>query len=201
MTNIKKTVFHDFTNPEFCSKSDIKSLIHSINLLGNDLIGVELGVFQAQSFCTILHNCPNIKCLYGVDSYLPYDDYIKSDYDGTPACSFFEKDLDIIKSIAFSRIKYSGMSEKVIFYNEDSNEAVKKFNTESIDFIFIDTYLTEDQVKNDLETWYPIVKKGGLFSGHDWNSKQVRRPVLNFREKYKISSNLSIFDSCWAWIK
>ena len=42
----------------------------------------------------------------------------------------YEKDIELTKSIAYNKIKYSGMKEKVIFYEEDSNEAVKKFKNE-----------------------------------------------------------------------
>jgi len=193
--------WYQFKDTEWSRQSDIQSLIHTINLLGDDLVGVELGVFEGQSFCTMLQNCPNIKTLYGVDSYLPYEDYIKDDYDGAPKYFRDEKEMEIIKLVSYHRIKYSGMKEKVIFYERDSNDVVKEFVNESIDFIFIDTCLTEHQAKNDIELWYPIVKKGGLFSGHDWNSKQIQRPVNEFREKNNIKNNLSTFYNCWAWIK
>jgi len=52
---------YDFTNAQF----DVKSLIHAINLHGENLIGLELGILRAESFCTLLQNCPNIKKLYG----------------------------------------------------------------------------------------------------------------------------------------
>lgn len=193
--------FYNFKVPEFYSNSDIKSLVHTINLLGDDLVGVELGVFRAQSLCTVLHNCPNVKLLHGVDFYLPHVDFLKVVYDGNPAHVFYEKDTDLNKSIAYNRIKYSGMKDKVIFHEQDSNEAVKNFKEESVDFIFIDTYMSKEQCDSDLETWYPILKKGGLFSGHDWVSKDIQDSVNSFREKNKIIGNLSTFDNCWAWIK
>ena len=34
------------------------------------------------------------------------------------------------------------MSEKAVLLEEDSNEALKRFEPESLDFIFIDTYMT-----------------------------------------------------------
>ena len=46
----------------------------------------------------------------------------------------------------------------------DSNEAAKHIDDDSLDFIFLDAYLTGEQVKNDLEVWYPKVKTGGIFS-------------------------------------
>ena len=44
--------------------SDIKSLINTIGLLGEDLVGIELGVGEAESFMTLLHNCRNIIIVY-----------------------------------------------------------------------------------------------------------------------------------------
>ena len=75
--------FYDFKD----CKSDVQSIVHVINLLGKELVGTEVGVFRAVSFCTLLQNCPNIKTLFGIDSYKPYTDYLKEPYDGSPAYS------------------------------------------------------------------------------------------------------------------
>ncbi len=40
----------------------------------------------------------------------------------------------------------------------DSNEAAEYIDDDSLDFIFLDAYLTGEQAKNDLEVWYPKVK-------------------------------------------
>ena len=193
--------FYNFKEPEFSYNSDVKSLIHTISLLGNNLIGIELGVYRAQSFCTILHNCQNVKLLYGIDFYQPFTDSLYDGHDVNHVYTAHEKDVDMNKSIAYNRIKYSGMEDKVVFYEQDSNEAVKNFKEKSVDFIFIDTYMTKEQCYLDLKTWYPIIKDGGLFAGHDWTSEYVQNSVNSFRENNKIASNLSIFDNCWAWIK
>lgn len=182
-------------------KSSIKSLIHTINLMGSDLEGLELGIFEAESFVTLLHNCPNIKTLYGIDSYKPYADYLKIPYDGTPHMIVGEKEIDIIRSLALNRIKYSGMNDKVVFYEEDSNICSGRFDDESLDFIFVDTYMSYAQAKNDLEIWYPKLKKGGLFSGHDSDSDQVMMAVNEFRSENSISNSMSDYDYCWCWIK
>jgi hypothetical protein len=198
---------YDFSNFPFNEdtylpgKSSIKSLIHTINFLGEDIIGVELGVFEGESFMTLLHNCPNIKMLYGIDSYLPYADYLKMPYDGTPHMIMGEKDIDLVKSVCYNRIKYSGMDDKITFYEEDSNICSKKFEKESLDFIFIDTYMTYQQAKNDLEIWYPKLKNGGLFAGHDWDSDQIQNAVNEFRDENMIDNFMSIYDYCWCWIK
>lgn len=189
---------YNFLNYE---KSDIRSLIHAINLLGENLIGLELGVFQAESFMTILHNCPNVKKLYGVDSYQPYKDYLKDPYDGIPSYTVDRKSIELIKSISFNRIKYSGMKEKVQFFEEDSDVVADKIQNNYLDFIFIDTYMTYEQAKKDIEIWYPKVKRGGLFSGHDWNSIIIQKALIEYKKEKNIDKKISHYDNCWCWIK
>jgi predicted O-methyltransferase YrrM len=49
-----------------------------------------------------------------------------------------------------------------------SEEASSHFEDESLDFVYIDGDHTYNAVTLDLEKWYPKVKKGGLFYGHDY---------------------------------
>jgi hypothetical protein len=183
------------------AQTDVKSLIHLINLHGDDLVGLELGVFRAESFCTILQNCPGVKELHGIDSWLPYVDYLKEPYDGTPAYEIDLKTIKHIKLTALHNIEFSGHKEKAIIHEKNSDDAVNNFADETFDFIFLDTYMTLEQAEKDLHHWYPKLKKGGLFTGHDWNSSAVQHAVNNYREKYKITAKISTFDNSWAWIK
>ena len=50
-----------------------RSIYHLINQYLNS-IGIELGVYRANSFCGLLSHCPSIKKLYGVDNYKPHTD-------------------------------------------------------------------------------------------------------------------------------
>lgn len=186
----------DYRKIQNYSQSSIKSLIHVINLLGQDLIGVEVGVFAADSYLTMLHNCPNIKTLHGIDSYKPYIDYLQD-----PPYYISEDTIEKIKNICFEKIKNSEKKSKIVFHHEDSNIASKKFKKESVDFIFLDSYMSYEHAKNDLNTWFPILKKGGLFCGHDWECYYIKKSVTEFREMNNIIDTLSNFNDCWAWIK
>lgn len=188
-------------NNFIATQTDIKSLIHSINLLGNDLIGAEIGIRRAESFCTILQNCPNIKLLHGIDQWQPYDDYIKEPYDGTIAGSASQQMVRLDRFIALNNIEYSGYIEKAIIHEGDSSEVVKTFKDKSLDFVFLDAYMTYEQVLNDLVDWYRVVKPGGLFAGHDYNCSAVRMAVYAFRKLSNINSSMSIFDDVFVWKK
>ena len=48
-----------------------------------------------------------------------------------------------------------------------SLEASKKFKDESLEFVFIDASHEYEDVLNDLQAWFPKIKKGGILAGHD----------------------------------
>ena len=83
----------------------------------------------------------------------------------------------------------------------DSNECAKQFPDEHFDFIFLDTYLTNDQIANDLQVWYPKVKVGGLFTGHDWFYSPLQEIVHSYRKHVNTDSNLMAYSNCFSWIK
>lgn len=204
--------YYNFHDQTWTSKhSDVKSLIHAINMLGNDLVGLETGVFEATSFVTILSNC-NIKTLYGVDPYLPYEDYLRLDdvdipYDGPedpdsePVMGMTQKAIELVRSVAINKIKWSGHADKVVFYEEESSKACKRFKNETLDFVFVDSHVDYKSSYDHIEDWYEKVKPGGLVMGHDYHHIQVKRAVADFRKDYGIISPLSIFDDCFCWKK
>lgn len=49
-----------------------------------------------------------------------------------------------------------------------SVEAAKLFADKSIDFVFIDACHEYESVRDDIESWLPKVKNGGIIAGHDY---------------------------------
>jgi len=49
-----------------------------------------------------------------------------------------------------------------------SVEASKLYKDESLDFVFIDAAHDYDNVKLDLESWFPKIKQSGVIAGHDY---------------------------------
>ena len=178
-------------------ESDGQSLIHLINMIQKDeLIGAEIGMWTAQTFCTLLDNCPRIKTLYGIDPYKPYVDTI----DGETMVV----DSDMIMQVkiqALTNIMSTGLQNKVLFVEDTSKEAALLIPDQELDFIFVDSYINEQEIIEELRRWYPKVKVGGLFSGHDYESPAVQEAVRQVRVEQKINSNMSGFDQTIWWIK
>ena len=51
-----------------------------------------------------------------------------------------------------------------------STEAASNFQFESIDFIFLDARHDYCATKADMDLYWPFVKKGGIFGGHDYRT-------------------------------
>jgi hypothetical protein len=61
-----------------------------------------------------------------------------------------------------------------------SVEASKLYENESLDFVFIDGAHDYQSVKEDIEHWFPKVKRGGYIAGDDYNWETVKLAVIEF---------------------
>lgn len=187
---MNKVEYYDYTKTD----SNYRSIYHLINQYP-DSIGIELGIYRALSFCGILDCCPRIKTLYGVDNWQPHIDN-KYDINGFTVDI---KDIEISKQIAFHNIKYNKNHAKARLYENNSANVVDKFSDNYFDFILIDTYMNEQDVKDELERWWPKVKTNGIFAGHDWDTNAVKNAVIPFFNNKNIF--VSDYDNLWVSIK
>jgi hypothetical protein len=75
-----------------------------------------------------------------------------------------------------------------------SYEVVDRYADRSLDFVFQDASHTYENLKRDLEDWFPKVKVGGYFGGHDYHEKSwpgVVKAVNEFfgEGKFQIRGN------------
>jgi len=81
-------------------------------------------------------------------------------------------------------------------YRMLSHEAAERFDDNSLDFVFIDASHDYINVMIDLKAWYPKVKKGGVFAGHDYNQSWpgvIKAVDEFFYEKHQIN----LQEACW----
>lgn len=161
-----------------------------IKQLGNDLFGVELGVWYGNNSAYLLQNCDNIKMLLGVDPYLPYQDWNR----------YIGQDLvDAAKDAA--KFHYGFFPDRSRLFVGTSTQAAAAIE-EELDFIFIDGDHSYERVYEDLNLWYNKVGSGGLFSGHDFSLPGVNKAILRFRQERKIKGFFKVIpNDVWYWYK
>jgi hypothetical protein len=168
-----------------------KGLAPVIAALGDNLVGLELGVARAETAYYLLENCPNIKTYYAIDPWLPY-----MDWNGMISVQLIAD----MKMAALANLSH--FENKVKIVEENSGEAEKKIKKNSLDFIFIDGDHAYESALFDMTTYWPKVKKGGLFAGHDAGMATVDKALVTFREAHDIKTPVQFCDNqCWYWVK
>jgi hypothetical protein len=82
-----------------------------------------------------------------------------------------------------------------------SLEASKLYPNRSLDFIFIDASHDYENVKTDVETWYPKVKIGGYIGGHDYPSFEgVKKAVDEFLQQDFIKKENITMNNISTWL-
>lgn len=126
----------------------------------NYKIGVEIGCAYGQHLDTILKNT-KIEKLYGVDPYLNYREY-RGDRMNMP-----QNNMDLLYMLVKNRLLY--YKDRVELIRKKSEEAYGDFGDSSLDFVYIDGNHFEEYIKQDLNFWWPKIKKGGMLCGHDYD--------------------------------
>lgn len=82
-----------------------------------------------------------------------------------------------------------------------SDEMYKKWNDNTFQMIFIDAAHDYESVKSDLNNFYPKLKHGGIFAGHDYGEKScgVGQAVDEFVKENNLK--LDVMTASWILIK
>ena len=118
--------------------------------------GVEIGVFKGQWSRELLSEWNGT--LYMIDPWRPLgDEYIDAS-NHKHHMDAYEKTMESIR----------GMEDRAFMLRGLGEQLVDIFADESLDYIYIDGNHAYDYVKQDMELWWPKLKPGGLFAGHDY---------------------------------
>lgn len=152
----------------------------------NNMTGIEIGCYSGQS-TELFINSGLFNTLYCIDPWT-------NGYDSNDRASFSTEDAE---KVFDGRFKNNKIIKKIKDY---SWNAVNNFQDESIDFIYIDGNHQYQAVKKDFELYYPKIKKGYVFSGHDYAPEYGVYKAVNefFKDK---SSFITFSDHSWMIIK
>lgn len=94
---------------------------------------------------------------------------------------------------------------RVVLIRDYSANAAAKMPDGCLDGIFIDANHCLEAVSDDIEKWYPKVRSGGLFSGHDHYDSidyphycEVKTAVDRWSEKTGLRVHLTACSSWWV---
>jgi len=146
---------------ELKHRDELPLLLNSLDLVG---VGVEVGSCQGEFADTILKNWNGQK-LWLVDAWRHFqtniEDINNSDHN---------KQLE---ALIHCFIKMYPYGSRVGIIRDLSVVGAKLFDDHSLDFVYIDAAHDYESVIQDLISWFPKVKKGGVLAGHDYTFHTV----------------------------
>lgn len=71
--------------------------------------------------------------------------------------------------------------DRSTIWRRDSAGAGALLRPDSLDFVYLDAHHDEGSVREDLETWWPIVRPGGLLCGRDYLDGELQAGVFGVR--------------------
>ena len=163
----------------------LRCILETLNILKFNT-GVEVGVLDGGTSWYLLNSFPHLKLL-SVDPYALYNEYDR-------------ERLDQAEATAKQRLQVFG--ERSVMIKKDSLSSAAILPDNSFDFIFIDADHSYEAVSQDLKAWYPKVRPGGLFCGHDFRWDGVAKAVNEFMEQIGRSGFYTPKESdIWWFIK
>jgi len=136
-------------------RHEICGLLNSQGLTGK---GVEIGSFVGRYARHILDNWKGT--LYLIDPWREPPE--NSDVEGSV------NNVVNPETMLKATKTLEGVEDRAIMMRAFSHQVVDLFQDESLDFIYIDGDHSYKGAKQDIESWYPKIKKGGLVAGHDY---------------------------------
>ena len=124
-----------------------------------DWIIAEIGVWNSGSTKQILRGCGDI-----ISQYWAVDFWQCSDHR-----AYRDIPIEEWEKLHFYACKLMYWFPQLHVVRMSSLEAAKIFPKKYFDLVFLDADHTYEAVINDIKAWLPLVKDGGLLTGHDHN--------------------------------
>lgn len=145
---------------EILHRNDFAGYLNRYGLLTS---AVEVGCHRGD-FCSHLRQIWNGDIVHCVDSYVTQDG---------------RKHWEDFTILADRMDRASRGHKKWWFHGMSSAAAAEYFTSESLDFVYLDASHDYNNVSVDLRAWYPKLKPGALFAGHDFINGDWRNMVAD----------------------
>ena len=131
---------------------------------------------------------PNLSKIYAIDNYTSF-----TDWNGTRLTC--ERQA-LIREYAHNKL--SVHAGKVDFRCISSKQFASSINDKYLDFIFIDGDHSYAGVLQDLVMYWPKIKDGGIFAGHDALLPDVNRALRDFFGPTMLNRILLCKNAVWC---
>jgi hypothetical protein len=132
-------------------------LIWDLNNIVGKGVGAEVGVYRGDLSKEILRLWDN-GTMFLIDIWRKVGEEYTDVCNDDEQLGYMMEVCEVIK----------GNEDRANLIRATSETASTLFQNESLDFVYIDANHSYEHVKKDLELWFPKVKKGGIFAGHDY---------------------------------
>jgi len=151
--------------------------------------GLEIGVASGWNMFNFLTNIHDLE-LTGVDPYIPFQDW--NAYVG-----------DDILSAQYeaAKLNVAQFGDRATIIKDKCENIVDNYADGHFDYIFVDGDHSEEAVYRDCKNFYSKVRKGGVFSGHDFDLPAVTAGLNKFRSEGSYPQITRCVDNVWYWIK
>jgi len=185
---------------EFNSKKSQAPLIADIMDKNNVHIFAEIGVWKFKTVKKLMIK-PNvnrtIKEYWAIDPYaeMPQyadlrDDQVMHKMGKIPQERWDKMYHGVCKYLLwFHQVKLLRLTSEQAAY------IFHKYRKPYFDMVFIDADHTYEAVKKDIELWKPLIRKGGILSGHDYGMYHEVNKAVD-----ECVPDAIIFPKCWVWL-
>jgi len=137
-------------------RNDFAPYLVSLGLIDN---AVEIGVAEGDFSFYLLDRWPGT--CYQIDPWVHLDAKVYRDFCNKPT----EEQERCFKLVTSRAMKYSGRSRPMRMTSEAASIL---FPDDFFDFVYIDANHKLEFIRQDIYYWWPKVKRGGIFAGHDY---------------------------------
>jgi len=141
--------------PVVASRYDLVKILHKEGLRTAAEIGVQQGLYAEH----LLNNWPECSEYHAIDLWKSQDNYM--DIANVP-------DKQHEQYYEATRLRLKKWENIVRYHRNYSSFAVHDIKDNSLDFIYIDARHDFTGVTEDMELYWPKLKCGGIFAGHDF---------------------------------
>jgi hypothetical protein len=150
----------------------------------------EIGVFRGKTARRVWSLCPTLTNIWLIDPWSA--ERVNQEVDGRLYVNSRQRE----RSAYIAQCPLDSMYEGIIaeapahvcVIRECSQVAAASFSDESLDIVFIDASHFYEDVRDDIETWLPKVRSGGVLCGDDItkNFPGVRKAVEERFEVFEV---------------